>query len=530
MPARNPLIFDGALFTWSVRELIQYTKDGKTISFQYDENGLRHRKTIKENNIVTEQYDYVWSDGTLISQTYTNFAEEVTTSDTARFIYDSWGALQGFILNNSETYLYVKNLQGDIIAIVDELGEVIVEYSYDAWGNVTFSESSLQNMTKASTLCFVSPFTYRGYCYDYDIELYYLQSRYYSAEIGRFINTDDTQIAIATQGEILGANLFAYCNNNPVMNVDFTGTIAANVVGAVIGTVIGIVGGAFLGNWLAGVLNLSGWKRTTFIVGVSALVGAAAGVIGYFIGPYVAKIATKLANYVLKLLQNGKIAFQKLSRNAKSAIRSIGKLGCFVEGTPVLTSNGNVPIESLSVGDLVWSENPQTGECGWKTITQIFVKTTNVLVTLKTDSQEIITTEEHPFWVVGKGWTKAASLKEGDLLKLSNGDSLQICKVDIEYTSTPVVVYNLEVEDWHTYFVGTESVLVHNQCARDFAKASRTPKELLKYLKKNGFKEVSQNGSHLKVFDGIHTTTIPMHAKDLGKGILIDILKQAGLW
>ncbi|MBR5320732.1 MAG: hypothetical protein IKU41_02705 [Clostridia bacterium] len=62
----------------------------------------------------------------MISQTYTNYVDEVTTSDTARFIYDTWGTLQGFILNNSEVYLYVKNLQGDIIAIVDELGEVIV--------------------------------------------------------------------------------------------------------------------------------------------------------------------------------------------------------------------------------------------------------------------------------------------------------------------------------------------------------------------------------------------------------------------
>ncbi len=219
----NPLTFDGAIFSWSGRELTQYTKDGKTISFQYDENGLRHRKTVTENGVTTEQYDYVWSDGSLISQTYTNYADEVTTSDTARFIYDSWGTLQGFILNDSETYLYVKNLQGDIIAIVDEQGQTIVEYSYDAWGNVTFSESSLQNMTKASTLCFVSPFTYRGYCYDYDIELYYLQSRYYSPEIGRFINTDDTQIAIATQGEILGANLFAYCNNNPINYTDPSG-------------------------------------------------------------------------------------------------------------------------------------------------------------------------------------------------------------------------------------------------------------------------------------------------------------------
>lgn len=527
----NPLTFDGATFSWSGRELTQYEKDGKTISFQYDENGLRHRKTVSENGVITEQYDYVWSDGTLISQTYTDLEDgTVVSTDTARFIYDSWGTLQGFILNDSETYLYVKNLQGDIIAIVDELGEVIFEYSYDAWGNVTFHETSLQNMTKASTLCFVSPFTYRGYCYDYDIELYYLQSRYYSAEIGRFINTDDTQIAIATQGELLGANLFAYCENNPVINVDFTGTIAANVVGAVIGTVIGVVGGYFLAKWLAGKINFKyNWQRNAFIGGLTALVTASAAAIGYFIGPYVAKIATKLANYVLELLQNGKIAFQKLSKNAKSAIRSIGKLGCFVEGTPVLTSNGKVPIESLSVGDLVWSENPKTGECGWKAITQIFVKTTNILVTIKIDSQEIITTEEHPFWVVGKGWTKAAFLRQGDLLKLSNGDSLQISKVDVEYTSTPVVVYNFEVEDWHTYFVGSESILVHNQCAKDFVKASRTPKEVVKFLKKHGFKEVSQKGSHLKLTDGLHTTTVPMHSKDLGKGLLKEILKQAGL-
>ena len=261
----NPLTFDGASFTWSGRELTQYEKDGKTISFQYDENGLRHRKIVKENDVVVEQYDYVWSDGSLISQTYTNYTDEIVTTNTARFIYDSWGTLQGFILNDSETYLYVKNLQGDIIAIVDELGEVIVEYSYDAWGTVTFSESSLQNMSKASTLCFVSPFTYRGYCYDYDIELYYLQSRYYSAEIGRFINTDDTRIAIATQGEVLGANLFAYCNNNPVNYVDPVGYfgwaavlavgLTASVIGAVSQVASNILAGKKGKNIFSGVLG-----------------------------------------------------------------------------------------------------------------------------------------------------------------------------------------------------------------------------------------------------------------------------------
>ena len=90
---------------------------------------------------------------------------------------------------------------------------------------------------------------------------------------------------------IISSNMYAYCENNPVMKIDNSGDIAANVIGAAIGAVIGVVGGKFLGNWLADVLNLRGWKRALFVGGVSVLVGAAAGVIGYFIGPYVAKIA-----------------------------------------------------------------------------------------------------------------------------------------------------------------------------------------------------------------------------------------------
>lgn len=85
-------------------------------------------------------------------------------------------------------------------------------------------------MTKASTLCFVSPFTYRGYCYDYDIELYYLQSRYYSAEIGRFINADSTDYLGAT-GTVLSFNLFAYCENNPTNEIDYTGTAPFRFIG-----------------------------------------------------------------------------------------------------------------------------------------------------------------------------------------------------------------------------------------------------------------------------------------------------------
>ena len=208
-------------FTWSGRQLETYVNGNQTIEFEYDENGLRHRKIVKINNIITEQYNYVWLDGSLISQTYTEYSNGVATkTDTAKFIYDACGTLQGFVLNDTATYLYTKNLQSDILSIVNENGQTILTYEYDSWGNFEFTIGSRDYLILAYTLLYVSPFTYRSYCYDYNIDLYYLQSRYYSSEFGRFINTDDSQIAIVTQGNVLGSNLFAYCENNPINYID----------------------------------------------------------------------------------------------------------------------------------------------------------------------------------------------------------------------------------------------------------------------------------------------------------------------
>ena len=129
-----------------------------------------------------------------------------------------------------------------------------------------------------------------------------------------------------SQDNVLSNNLFAYCVDNPVINSDPNGYIAANVVGAAIGVVIGIVGGVFLGNWLADILKLRGIPRMLFVGGVSVLVGAAAGAIGYFIGPYVAKIATKLGEYAVQLMTKGKLAIGKLSASVRDAMGITKKL------------------------------------------------------------------------------------------------------------------------------------------------------------------------------------------------------------
>ena len=139
---------------------------------------------------------------------------------------------------------------------------------------------------------------------------------------------------------------------------------------------------------------------------------------------------------------------------------------CFVAGTAVLTSEGLKAIENLKAGDMVWAENPETGEKALKEVVQTFVRESDELVHIVVAGKQIITTPEHPFYVPQKGWTGAAQLRAGDILVLSNGKYVTLEKVRHELLESPVTVYNFEVADFHTYYVGELSVLVHNTCMR----------------------------------------------------------------
>ncbi len=130
------------------------------------------------------------------------------------FAYDVMGNPM-MILHNGNRYYYLVNARGDVEGILNSAGTLVVEYRYDAWGRLLSTSGSM-----ASTLGLANPLRYRGYVYDRETGLYYLQSRYYNPEVGRFINAD----AYASTGQgILSNNMFAYCLNNPVNMLDSTG-------------------------------------------------------------------------------------------------------------------------------------------------------------------------------------------------------------------------------------------------------------------------------------------------------------------
>ena len=182
-------------------QLVTLSSDGITMSFKYDNNGIRIKRTV--NGLDTE---YFYIGDTLVSQK--------TGDEVINFAYTAGGAPYGFAYNG-QSYFYLLSLQGDVIGIYDGNGNVVVEYTYDSWGKLISITGQLAN-----TVGVKNPLRYRGYYYDTEIGLYYLQSRYYDPETCRFINADSLLVA----GDYLqGTNFFAYCLNNPVMYSDPTG-------------------------------------------------------------------------------------------------------------------------------------------------------------------------------------------------------------------------------------------------------------------------------------------------------------------
>ena len=247
--------------------------------------------------------------------------------------------------------------------------------------------------------------------------------------------------------------------------------------------------GAYDGYKYAKKKNLKGWKKGAAVVG-----GALLGSINPFKVVKAAKTgykAYKASKYTKKAVSSAKKtkSVKKASTKAKSTVvtkKTVKKTttakstkkttqtvkkqtkqvkaACFTAGTKIHTKDGFKNIEAVKAGDYVWSENPETYEKALKKVKKIFVREKDSIIRLSINGEVIETTDEHPFYVDGKGWVKAAELKAGDEVRTADGSAAAVESLESITSDEPIKVYNFEVEDFHTYYVSEQKVLVHNMC------------------------------------------------------------------
>ncbi|HAY72528.1 MAG TPA: hypothetical protein DCY31_01515 [Ruminococcaceae bacterium] len=222
----NPLSYRGYTLTWqNGRQLASMRFGTVNIGFTYDVDGLRTSKTV-HNVDLEHKYYYV---GNRLQY------ETIGGSSALWYFYDADGNPSGIRYKDHNgtvnDYYFVCNWRGDVIQIYNASGVLVATYDYDAWGRV--SENSTDKDTQ--NIAEINPIRYRGYYYDSETGMYYVNSRYYDPAVKRFVNSDDELLSVTSTQTVTNKNFFAYCDNNPVTRTDSEGEVWHIIIGAVIG-------------------------------------------------------------------------------------------------------------------------------------------------------------------------------------------------------------------------------------------------------------------------------------------------------
>jgi len=288
----NNVLTDGLTFTFMGKRLMNITKTGTfdipSMSFTYDYSGKRLSKTI---NGVLHQYYY---DGdNLVYETETD-ASTSTLLHEKKFFYDENGILT-FMELDGVRYFYYIDATHTVRGLFNSTGQLIVKYSYDAWGNVTniIDNSSISLGT-------LNPFLFKCYYYDHESKWYYCLSRYYIPLWMRWLTIDDS--SYLTSEVPAGYNLYVYCNDNPIMFEDNNGNLVITGLMILTAALIGVVAGAIIGGIAGGITAAANGQNIWYGIGIGilggAIMGAGAGVGALFLGPIIAGEGIMIATAV----------------------------------------------------------------------------------------------------------------------------------------------------------------------------------------------------------------------------------------
>lgn len=233
----NITSYDGFNYTWVGRQLKSVSLVGDSsvgATYSYNSDGQRIGKNIALDDGETYDYNYYYNGNILAGyKLVITKSDGSSTTHNVAFMYDENGEAFGFNYNGND-YYYVRNAQNDVIFISNSDNTGVVMYQYDAWGNMT----ACYDTSDDGMLSIINPYTYRGYFYEIETNTYFLESRYYNPELCRFISADDTSLLELTTGNIHGANLFAYCGNDPINDIDPNGYLSVKAAGYIIDGVL----------------------------------------------------------------------------------------------------------------------------------------------------------------------------------------------------------------------------------------------------------------------------------------------------
>ena len=300
----------GNALTWTMgRQLATFGN----ISYTYNEDGIRTSKTV---NGVKHNYYYV--DGQLrYERNGDNYEIYYTYDADGRPVL---ATKRDLVAKKNYQYYLITNTRGDVIETRNGDGNVNARFVYDAWGKLIAVTNASGTPLSQNSFAYQISLKYRGYVYDRETGLYYLQSRYYDPETGRFINADDVDYLGATGTEI-SYNAFAYCGNNPINDIDYDGYISLKSVKDFFANIISVIAD-YIKNYITnlikienGVLSIS---TTVFEVTINTIISS-------FCAGKIVNAATPVLKYILNKYKDK--APQKVVDILRSVIERLDKVG-----------------------------------------------------------------------------------------------------------------------------------------------------------------------------------------------------------